>query len=822
MKLINLTLFIVLIFSSFLQAQNNSNYIGINMGSAHDYSEDRAFTDVFRIARPWYKIGTNYTVKADVDNYGWPTEDAELYVWHGLENMEGTYKLRFNGTAVISGGNIVNQVYNPTTNTTTADVVVTYSYFLRLRFTETNNGIKNVQMMRPIAPHSTQSYDFSTSFTNEIKNIMAKVKCVRFLGFTATNGDTLTTTWSQRVPDDYYWGSLNTEGYGWEGRGTSWETMIAFCNEMNVDAWINIPILADDNYVASLADLWHQNLNPNLKLYIEYSNEVWNTASAFSQSHKNHDLAKKEVASGNSSLNFDNTNNTWYWAWRRIAKRTVEISNIFRTVCGDASMMTRIRPVLMWQQGNAQSTAEEMLTWLDHYANTQNKPIQYYLYGGGGSAYYNPDNNDPNLTLNNIWTSKSFDVNHWMIAQTKDANYVAAMGLKRVAYEGGPSLDRSIPLNAAVETVKEQANHDPRMTDLIVAHHEVWSNVGGDLLCYFQTTGDSQWGFTQNVYDLNTPKYRALDIINNTPKAAITIGNKPPFNIDGKNFNLSKPSWLSPGTGTQRLEQQNWLGYLIHIEADGNYAIKINYSWANNAVLKFSIDGNSMISNPQSISGQNQISLPYHVYLNKGLHLVRVMADIGNFDVNTILIEPDEVLPVNIISFYGNKTFKGNALNWRVVENENNNYYEVLKSTDGKTFYGLTQIKPLKNHQKEVVYNYLDIEHKPAYYQIKQIDFDGQFIVSNIIFIDENLNHEAVYPNPTKDILNVTLNNFSNQIKQIIITDITGKIVLEQFAHHDIGKTQINVATLPEGIYILNIMQQDGKQILKQKFIKSK
>lgn len=41
------------------------------------------------------------------------------------------------------------------------------------------------------------------------------------------------------------------------------------------DIWINIPHAADDEYVTNLAKLIKDKLDPSLKVYVEYSNEVW-------------------------------------------------------------------------------------------------------------------------------------------------------------------------------------------------------------------------------------------------------------------------------------------------------------------------------------------------------------------------------------------------------------------------------------------------------------------------------------------------------------------------------------------------------------------
>ncbi len=46
-----------------------------------------------------------------------------------------------------------------------------------------------------------------------------------------------------------------------------------------------MPHAADDNYITQMATLFRDNLNPNLNVYLEYSNEVWNWI--FEQAHYN-------------------------------------------------------------------------------------------------------------------------------------------------------------------------------------------------------------------------------------------------------------------------------------------------------------------------------------------------------------------------------------------------------------------------------------------------------------------------------------------------------------------------------------------------------
>ncbi|SCZ01674.1 T9SS type A sorting domain-containing protein, partial [Flavobacterium caeni] len=70
-----------------------------------------------------------------------------------------------------------------------------------------------------------------------------------------------------------------------------------------------------------------------------------------------------------------------------------------------------------------------------------------------------------------------------------------------------------------------------------------------------------------------------------------------------------------------------------------------------------------------------------------------------------------------------------------------------------------------------------------------------------------------VYPIPVKTVLNL---QFQNEIRidKVIITDITGKKILEQ----NTVSTQINVENLAKGIYIIEIYSESKK--FKNKFIK--
>ena len=86
-------------------------------------------------------------------------------------------------------------------------------------------------------------------------------------------------TWDMRAKmDDAVWGASAitplAERYG---RGVPIEVLITLANTLKSDPWFTIPHSADDDYVTQLAQLVKEKLSPDLKPYIEYSNETWNS-----------------------------------------------------------------------------------------------------------------------------------------------------------------------------------------------------------------------------------------------------------------------------------------------------------------------------------------------------------------------------------------------------------------------------------------------------------------------------------------------------------------------------------------------------------------
>jgi hypothetical protein len=671
---------------------SSANLMGINIRGGSDWMEGRLYADLIRMSRNFLAAGTNGNGPSTVpvDANGWPTTDFSFLVWAGIDKMHGTYVLSFQGQAVVSGNDIGNVAlsYDPATNTSTGTFQYTEaaSYYLFLNFVDTKRtaasatgtGVSRIKLMRPLTPGSTQTHPVSELFNRAAKAELTKFQVVRYMGYLGVEWSPL-MNWSDRpLPS---WASFNRNPggiYGWEGIGGPLEYVIRLSNETATDPWINIPSRATDDYVRNMAltlaygsdginpytspqsNPVYPPLNPNRKIYVEYSNEVWNPMySAFADNCK---AASDELvaSAGNSPLNYDkswngvtwiendpnhNQNFDYYKCWRRIAERGVEISNIFRSVFGDSAMGARIRPELMTQQNNGQNTlvvAARMM--FGYYDNGEGNfvsiphPPSYYFYGAGGSGYYNPVNlitsldglfSDPGMTPNG---------SGWAPLLQRDAEIVAAMGLKRVCYEGGPGLATT---NGPADAIFAQAVNDARMTTTVVDMHNSWSSYGGELFVYFEFASDYQWGFTNNIYDLVTPKLLAIDQLNLTPRWPTIFGALIPATVAGTSIGVCYGgTWAAchpQGSANYAANggQILWASYTFRSSGSVTLSVKLSTSQATSAQVAVYFD--------DVLLGTQNASAAMLTFsgsaIDPGVHSVIVRAVSGNFTLDSVTVD---------------------------------------------------------------------------------------------------------------------------------------------------------------------------------------
>jgi hypothetical protein len=183
-------------------------------------------------------------------------------------------------------------------------------------------------------------------------------------------------------------------------------------------------------------------------------------------------------------------------------------------------MITRIRPVLEWQYGNDQETANEQMSLiLDYYGNGDGirhvavpHPVNYFLWGAGGATYYT-SNNDSAASVDSLFAS-GIPNEGFGATCNEEADWAKAFGLDDVAYEGGWGVGNS----NYDTTVQESARFDLRAGQSLIACENDFEQAGGDLDIFYASSGwlSWTWGTTANITDISTPLYDAVSTIQST------------------------------------------------------------------------------------------------------------------------------------------------------------------------------------------------------------------------------------------------------------------------------------------------------------------
>jgi hypothetical protein len=331
-----------------------------------------------------------------------------------------------------------------------------------LEFTDTDGGISDLRIIRPGYAHDT-TQTFHGPFLDALR--YASFDSIGFARWTRTNDNNPVhpnrTEWSDRAQQD---AATFESGAPEHEVGVPWELVIALANEVDRNVWVNVPVAASDGYVTGLATLLESTLDPALRIYVEYSYEVWN--DMFPQ----YDWHRLEAAA--AGLN----------ERQAFARRTVEISRIFADVFGADAINDRVRVVLAWQIGGERPdyAYREQLEFIE---TTFGPPAEeIYALAGGEFTYARdaaPDAEEPALLSSLTAFSDNAVATRTLVRLVAD-DFGLPGGL--VAYAGSPSLGTGDTTNIAnrILAARSEGMRDYILHDL----GDNWFARGGGLFMF--------------------------------------------------------------------------------------------------------------------------------------------------------------------------------------------------------------------------------------------------------------------------------------------------------------------------------------------------
>jgi hypothetical protein len=375
----------------------------------------------------------------------------------------------------------------------------------------TGNYIRNIR----VVPIDQESLADSQLFADHFLGQIQPYQVLRFMDWMRTNNSTQSTWGSRALPTD---ARYSTE------KGVPVEIMIELANTTSKSPWFNIPHQASDDFIQQFALLTKDSLASNLKVYVEYSNEIWN--SLFQQGSFVEQRGQQEwPASGESGF----TKRINYYG-----KRSAEVCRIWkeafaqdpaRIVCVVASQAANswtadeaLRCPL-WTGGpcvasgvsalaiapyfgdylGQEDTASEISSWS---GSLQTRLSRLFKELQNGSQVSSGPNRGA-LAQSLQWVSENLSV-----ANTHS--------VELITYEGGQHLVGvgSAQNDSSLTDLFTAANRDPRMYDLYQTYLSGWKARGGGLFMHFSDIGSysrfGSWGALETPGQLSSPKYDAL------------------------------------------------------------------------------------------------------------------------------------------------------------------------------------------------------------------------------------------------------------------------------------------------------------------------
>jgi subtilisin-like proprotein convertase family protein len=162
-------------------------------------------------------------------------------------------------------------------------------------------------------------------------------------------------------------------------------------------------------------------------------------------------------------------------------------------------------------------------------------------------------------------------------------------------------------------------------------------------------------------------------------------------------------------------------------------------------------------------------------------------------------------LPVNLLYFAGNCEENEVLLNWKTATEINNDYFIIEKSADTEVFRQIGSLEGAGNSISERTYQFIDIDpYDESYYRLKQVDYNGDVTIHNIIYVSCYKNTPEFYPNPTKDKL------FLNEKVNYKLFSLDGKMIKEGFGN------SLTLGEFSPGVYMLKINNNYFYKVVKQ------
>jgi len=531
---------------------NARSTIGYNLDYPGDWSNLMPFIDLMHDACPW--MGScgesdprcDSTAHLDLDAKGWPRSlryrDDASRSYAAIETVFSTHKSvpdigrRFTitwqgeGEFTFAG---VDPIDVDKSARRITFVLNPGNKFIRIASTDPRGKgdyLRDIKIFREDRAGLVAAGEI---FNPDMLDYLRPFGSLRFMDWMLSNNEEKRdAVWSERPQVGYFqWPDQLLDptdpSKGHRVGGYPVEVMVALANKTGADPHFNMPYRYTDDWVGHFAEYVRDELAPNLRATIEYSNEVWNW--------------------GFPQAGYANQRGRALWpdegtAWLQfMGMRAARMCQIWRQVFGGQE--SRMRCLISPQNGwpDAAPASLDCPRWVE-LDPEHHKPCYRYADAVAVTGYFSGRlNAKKNQPLLHAWLSKGLDnamakafrqlefgdvdgvddgegkpavgaksdsLEATVAAFSVFRRYARERGLELYVYEGGTSMDSD---DAAINDLFFRLTEQDKMRTLYGRLFSGYREAGGTIFnCWGWIAPRDPWANAQSVLDRRRTKYRAI------------------------------------------------------------------------------------------------------------------------------------------------------------------------------------------------------------------------------------------------------------------------------------------------------------------------
>ncbi|MEZ4909529.1 MAG: PKD domain-containing protein [Saprospiraceae bacterium] len=530
-----------------------SMLLGTNINGIADWEPHRMFRNFLKNTRgepiPYDENNGQWSfenykevlAQMEFDNNGYPlgipqnTKEGEIrlryFVSSQGQNMQAgrRYVLHYEGIGQITlHGTISNDVWQP--GIISFDLGGDGTFWFQIIDSDPSNHIRNIRILRAEDQGSDlDEQPFYQAFLDKLEPFQV----LRAMDLLHTNNST-NAIWEDRR-------KLGYVTYGGD-QGVPLEIIIQLANITNKDIWVCVPHDANDAYVRNMAEMFKEYLNPNITIFLEYSNEVWNWI--FQQSQYNIDNNPLGLMYG-----------------RAYAQKARKIFRIWHDTYGNEAC--RVKRVL-GVQGGFNYLNEHIIAHLGQDEWDYGSPTHYFGLDHEETGNPRLDILGSSASVDDIMLNAQNNFNAFLPSIMTDYRNIQLLGKEVITYEGGQHFVGNV---FGIPYAYQQAMWDAQNSDKMYKMYDLVLDtirkMGCKLATNFSLVGPQEniygsWGIMDDIDALGpfhdiAPKYQVhidnvpsdvciAKIRNSWHNCFINVTNELPILQKPENYLLAYPN----------------------------------------------------------------------------------------------------------------------------------------------------------------------------------------------------------------------------------------------------------------------------------------